>query len=83
MLKTPKSAPSHADLNYKEFTSLPENRNAALEPDAAGLIQLHTSYEDSVSWKPGHLADHCQTSHRRLSPLKPSRETEFPSLVSH
>lgn len=40
--------------NYKEFTSLPENRNAALEPDAAGLHQLQTSYEDSVSWKPEH-----------------------------
>lgn len=40
--------------NYKMFTSLPENRNAALEPDAAGLLQLHTSYEDSIPWKPGH-----------------------------
>lgn len=42
--------------NYKMFTSLPENRNAALGPDAAGLLQLHTSYEDSIPWKPGHYS---------------------------
>lgn len=40
--------------NYKMLTSLPENRNAILGPDATGLHQLHTSYEDSIRWKPVH-----------------------------
>lgn len=40
--------------NYKIFTSIPQNRNAILGPDAAGLHQLHTSYEDSIRWKPVH-----------------------------
>lgn len=34
--------------NCKGFTSLPENRNATVEPDAAGLLLLHTSYEDTI-----------------------------------
>lgn len=55
MLKNPKKV-HHLVLicNYKMFTSLPENRNATLEPDAAGLLQFHTSCEDSIPWKPGH-----------------------------
>lgn len=40
--------------NYKMFASLPEKRNAISEPDASGLHQLHTSYEDSIHWKPVH-----------------------------
>lgn len=74
--------------NYKAFASLPENRNATLEPDAAGLLQLHTPMKAVFPENQGTIANHSQPPKGtnipwEISSLKTIQRNWFPSLVSH